>query len=141
MNAVMQKAGLLKKIIESLKDLITEAIIDCDQNGMYLQSMDSSHVALVTFLLKQNLFESYECERNISLGININSMAKILKCATNDDILIMEAKDPVDTLLFQFQSKRGHKVSNFELRLMNLYIERLSITETEYWRWIDNIMH
>lgn len=132
MNAVMRQAGLLKKIIDAIKELITEATFDCDQSGVYLQAMDSSHVALVSFLLKQNFFESYECERNISLGININSMSKILKCASNDDLLIMEAKEPMDTLIFQFRSKREHKISNFELRLMNLDIEKLSIPETEY---------
>lgn len=132
MNAVIKQAGLLKKIIEAIKDLILEASLDCDENGIYLQAMDSSHVSLVTFFLKSNLFEKYKCEKNLSLGINIVSMAKILKCGLNDDTLILDASDPADVLNFRFESKRGNKLSNFELRLMNLDIERLSIPDTEY---------
>lgn len=132
MNAEIRQASLLKKIIEAVKDLITEANLDCDENGIYLQAMDSSHVSLVTFFLKNNLFERYNCEKSLSLGVNIISMAKILKCALNDDVLILETSDLSDTLNFRFESIRGHKLSSFELRLMNLDIERLSIPDTEY---------
>ncbi|RMZ92874.1 proliferating cell nuclear antigen [Brachionus plicatilis] len=128
----MKQAGLLKKIIEAIKDLISEATLDCDENGIHLQAMDSSHVSLVTFYLKSNLFELYRCEKKLSLGINIVSMAKILKCGMNDDTLILEASDPGDLLNFRFESRRGHKVGSFELRLMNLDMERLSIPDTEY---------
>lgn len=132
MNAEIRHASLLKKIIEAIKDLITEANLDCDETGIYLQAIDSSHVSLVTFFLKYNLFEKYNCERSLSLGVSIISMAKILKCALNDDILILQTDDTSDVLKFRFESRRGNKLSSFELRLMNLETERLLIPDTEY---------
>ncbi|CAF0717491.1 unnamed protein product [Brachionus calyciflorus] len=132
MNALIKQAGLLKKIIDAIKDLIDEATLDCDNDGIYLQAMDSSHVSLVTFYLKKNLFEKYSCNRNLSLGINMTSIAKILKCGMSDDTLLLETNNPIDILSFKFESRRGHKLSQFQLRLMNLEMERLSIPDTEY---------
>ncbi len=45
--------------------------------------MDSSHVSLVALLLRAEGFEPYRCDRNLSLGISIASMSKILKCSGN----------------------------------------------------------
>jgi proliferating cell nuclear antigen len=66
--------------------------------------MDSSHVALVSLLLRSDGFEHYRCDRNLTLGINLGSMAKILKCAGNDDVLTLKAEDEGDTLTFMFES-------------------------------------
>ncbi|KAG0596759.1 hypothetical protein M758_UG283000 [Ceratodon purpureus] len=69
---------MLKKVLESIKDLVTDANFDCLSTGFSLQAMDSSHVAL---LLRSDGFEHYWCDRNISMGMNLTSMVKMLKCA------------------------------------------------------------
>jgi hypothetical protein len=38
-----------------------------------LQAMDNSHVALVTVQLDANEFDSYRCDRNMPLGVNVRS--------------------------------------------------------------------
>jgi proliferating cell nuclear antigen PCNA len=46
-EARLVQGSLLKKVLESIKDLVTDANFDCSQNGFALQAMDSSHVSLV----------------------------------------------------------------------------------------------
>ena len=70
-EARLVEGSLLKKVMESIKDLLNEASWDCSGNGMCLQAMDSSHVALVSLMLKSEGFENYRCDRNLSLGINL----------------------------------------------------------------------
>ena len=48
--------------------------------------MDSSHVALVSLQLVESGFENYRCDRNLTMGLNIENLYKILKCAGNDDV-------------------------------------------------------
>lgn len=55
-----------------------------------LQAMDSSHVSLVSLNLRSDGFEHYRCDRNLSMGMNLGNMAKMLKCANNDDIITMK---------------------------------------------------
>ena len=98
----MTEGAMLKKITESMKDLVTEANFDCSSTGISLQAMDSSHVSLVALLLRADGFDHYRCDRNISLGINLGSMGKVLKCCNNDDIVTLKAEDNADAMTFMF---------------------------------------
>jgi len=51
--------------------LVNEATWECSGNGITLQAMDSSHVALVSLVMRSEGFESYRCDRNMSLGISL----------------------------------------------------------------------
>lgn len=55
------------------------------------------------------------------------SMTKILKCAGNDDQVTIKAHDDADTVIFMFQSKNQEKISDYEMKLMNLDQEHLGI--------------
>lgn len=105
-EAKIQQAVLLKRILDSLKDLVLQANLDCSPTGIALQALDQSHVSLVALLLRQEGFESYRCDRSIPLGINIASMTKILKCAGNDDSVTIQAEDDGDSVTFVFESTR-----------------------------------
>lgn len=61
----------LKKVLEAIKELITDAKWDCSENGLSLQAMDSSHVSLVSLQLNADAFDPYRCDRKCSLGINL----------------------------------------------------------------------
>jgi proliferating cell nuclear antigen len=129
-EARLPKASLLKKILEAIKDLVTDANFDCTATGISLQAMDSAHVSLVTLLLRHDGFEHYRCDRNLSLGINLTSMANILKCAGNDDVVTIKADDNGDSVTFIFESK--NVVSDFELKLIDIEGEHLGIPDMEY---------
>lgn len=126
------QGSLLKKVLESIKDLVTDANFDCSSTGFSLQAMDSSHVALVALLLRSDGFEHYRCDRNISMGMNLTSMAKMLKCAGNDDIITIKADDGGDSVTFMFESPNQERISDFEMKLMDIDSEHLGIPETEY---------
>jgi len=106
-EARLTTGSLIKKVVEAIKDLVTDANFDCNATGVSLQvsyflnpecntpnkhykpnkkkqkAMDSSHVSLVALLLRAEGFDPYRCDRNLSLGISISSMSKILKCSGN----------------------------------------------------------
>lgn len=73
-EARLVQGNLLKKVLESIKDLVTDANFDCSQNGFALQAMDSSHVSLVALLLRSDGFEHYRCDRNMTMGMNLANM-------------------------------------------------------------------
>ena len=78
-EARLQQGELLRKIIDSIKDLVTDANFDCSATGFGLQAMDSSHVSLVALLLRADGFEHYRCDRGLSMGMNLANFAKMLK--------------------------------------------------------------
>lgn len=105
-EAKLEKAGLLKKIIDAISNLVQEVNFDCSTSGIALQAMDSAHVSLVALILRADGFEHFRCDRHMSLGINLTSLTKILKCAGNDDTLTIRAQDSdSDTVTFIFENK------------------------------------
>merc|ERR1711881_581213 len=132
LEARITQGSLLKKLIEAVKDLVTEANFDCDAQGISLQAMDSSHVSLVAMQLKADGFEHYRCDRSMSIGMNLASLSKILKCANNDDVITIKAEDDAEVVTFMFESPNQEKISDFELKLMVIDSEHLGIPETEY---------
>ncbi|GAB4831874.1 hypothetical protein Ancab_005889 [Ancistrocladus abbreviatus] len=126
------QGSVLKRVIDSIKDLVTDANFDCSSTGFSLQAMDSSHVALVALLLRSEGFEHYRCDRNISMGINIANMAKLLKCASNEDIITVKADDGTDTVTFVFESPNQDKISDIEMKLMDIDSDHLGIPEAEF---------
>merc|ERR1712142_1167844 len=131
-EARLVQGSLLKKVLEAIKDLLNEASWDCADSGIQLQAMDNSHVSLVSLNLKAEGFDKYRCDRNLIMGMNLTSMSKIMKCAGNDDIITMKAQDNADTVTFVFESPNQEKVSDYEMKLMNLDQEHLGIPETDY---------
>ncbi|OQV18952.1 Proliferating cell nuclear antigen 2 [Hypsibius exemplaris] len=131
-EAKMDHASLLKKVIEAIKDLLGDCTWDCTNTGMSLQSMDSSHVALVNVMMKSEGFARYKCERNLNMGISLASMAKVLKCAGQEDNVIIKTDGDSSTVTFVFGNDDGDRTAEFELKLMNIDVEHLGIPETDY---------
>ncbi|XP_055350461.1 proliferating cell nuclear antigen-like [Paramacrobiotus metropolitanus] len=131
-EAKLDSASVFKKVIDAIKDLIGDTSWDCTNTGMSLQSMDSSHVALVNVLMRSEGFDSYKCSRNISMGISLNSMAKVLKCAGNEDSITISHDSNSNVVSFAFHNLEAERAAEFELKLMNIDTEHLGIPETEY---------
>mmetsp|Transcript_15627 Transcript_15627/g.21599 ORF Transcript_15627/g.21599 Transcript_15627/m.21599 type:complete len:264 (+) Transcript_15627:108-899(+) len=131
-EARLIQGSVLKKVLDSIKDLVTDANFDCSETGFSLQAMDSSHVSLVALLLRNDGFEHYRCDKPLSMGMNLVNMSKMLKCAGNDDIITMKAEDEGDAVTFMFESPKQDKISDFEMKLMDIDSEHLGIPDTDY---------
>jgi proliferating cell nuclear antigen len=62
-------------------------------------------VSLVSFLIRADGFDHFRCDRNMSVGINMASMAKVLKCSGSADHITLKAEDNGDTLTFMFENE------------------------------------
>jgi proliferating cell nuclear antigen len=71
-EARLLQGALLKKIIDAIKDLVTDANFDCTATEFSLQAMDSSHVSLVALKLEKDGFEHFRCDKPISMGMLFN---------------------------------------------------------------------
>uniref|UniRef100_A0A7S3PZX6 DNA sliding clamp PCNA n=1 Tax=Chaetoceros debilis TaxID=122233 RepID=A0A7S3PZX6_9STRA len=131
-EARLLQGKVFKQLIEALKDLVQDANIDCTEDELSIQAMDSSHVSLVQVNLQASMFDHFRCDRAISLGFNSTNMSKILKCAGNDDVITLKAEDTADALTLMFESPGQERIADFELKLMDIDAEPLGIPDTTY---------
>ncbi|OWY43582.1 proliferating cell nuclear antigen [Alternaria alternata] len=132
LEARLNQANVLKKVVDAIKDLVQDCNFDCNDSGIALQAMDNSHVALVSMMLKSEAFSPFRCDRNIALGINLGSLTKVLRAAGSDDILTIKAEDAPDVVNLVFETKSAARISEYDIKLMDIDQEHLGIPETDY---------
>jgi len=132
LEATLQNGDVLRKIMGAIGDLVTDGNFDCNEYGLSLQAMDSSHVSLVSMILRADGFAPWRCDHNCQLGINLQSLNKVLKCMGAKDEVEIKYKEGGDECDFVFKSPEEDRVSHFSLKLMDIDSEHLGIPETDY---------
>ena len=102
-----------RQAIDAIKDLVTDGNIDCTQEEISIQCMDSSHVSLVAVSLSAAAFDHFRCDRTLSLGFNSANMSKILKMMGKEDILILKAEDEGDVMTMMFENPKTETIADF----------------------------
>jgi proliferating cell nuclear antigen len=130
MEARLESPVTFRKILDALRELVEEANIDCNQSGLSLQAMDASHVALVAMHLDSSHgFDQFTCASALTLGVNLGSIQKILKCGDASDTLTLKTNAEHSELKFQFEN--AGRFFEFSMALMDIDSERLAIPDSE----------
>lgn len=106
-EAKLTDGYIFKKIIESIKEVVEEANLYISKEGVIMRAMDSSHVALVCLNLSKEGFESYRCDKDQVIGINIKDFSKFMKFVEPNDTLLMRAKQNATTLYVESVSHKN----------------------------------
>merc|ERR1712184_139130 len=132
LQAHLQPAVLLKKLVDAIKELCKDVNFDCSEKGLQVQAMDSSHVALVSLLLRESAFSEFKCDRATSLGMNVDSLGKILKMCGPADSLKLRWQNDADSVSFQCETGDEDRISEFDLKLMQIESEHMEVPEQHY---------
>ncbi|GEM_PF-6453061 len=69
----------LEQILKSIDCFAEEVTIKLDKNGLKFETMDASHVALISGELPNSLFEIYEVDKDVKFGIVVDEILNIVK--------------------------------------------------------------
>merc|ERR1711972_524637 len=83
-------------------------------------------------LLRESAFADFKCDRPTSLGMNVDSLAKILKMCGPTDSLKVRWQGGADTVGFQCESGSDDRIADFGLKLMQIESEHMEIPEQQY---------
>ena len=65
------QAAAFRILIEALKEILTDANFEFDENGLKIVAMDSTHTVLVHLRINSENLEKYVCKKKLLLGINL----------------------------------------------------------------------
>jgi proliferating cell nuclear antigen len=88
----LEDPSLLSRVIEIISELVTEVRIKLNEFGMSITAIDPANVAMVKFRLPKSAFSQFETGNEV-LGINLDSLKRILKRCGSGTPLILEKKD------------------------------------------------
>ena len=127
------KADKFAAIFRYLKINIQEVNLIFEDERLYIQGMDSSHIGLFELVLKKNWFEKYEVVGGATLGINCEIFHKMLNCLDKKQKISLEFDKECDNLDIAFQSdEKGIINKHFELPLLDIYAQLLGIPPVDY---------
>lgn len=127
-EARLNSALVLKRIVEAVKDMLKEGVLNCSNTGIKMRAMDNCHVSLLYLDLDADGFDHYRCDRDFVMGINFKTLAMVLKCADPDDSVSIEHNPDFDVVTFIFESKNNKK-EKYDIKLMNLDNEQLEAVD------------
>lgn len=117
---------ILSNLVDGIRDMVKCVNVDCSADGMYMQCLDSAHIALCSFLLSKDGFVSYECLRPVTLGVNLDALRLVLKQASGT----VELESHASVLRISCVSEE--KKCTFDLKLVDMDMDNLGIPEVEY---------
>ena len=127
------QSSAFRILIEALKEILTDANIECDSSGMKIIALDASHTVLVHMKLDASNFEQYYCPEKQVLGISMLNFFKLIKTMGNCDTLTLYIeKSDINHLGIKVENGEKNSVTDFKLNLMDLPVETISIPPAEF---------
>jgi len=113
------QAAALKSVFEVLKDIINDVNVYFTKNGIHILTLDTARVTLVHMNLGADNFEEYDCPSDITAGLNMANVYKLLKSVSGQDTLDINiiGRDYMDLLIENPVKKSS---TQFRLKLLDI---------------------
>ncbi len=118
--------ALMIRAIDVISELVTEVRMKVNDSGININAIDPANVAMVGFTLPKSSFSQFETGPEV-LGINLDSLKKILRRCSSGSSVIFEKRGNLLSIQIQDRIKR-----NFTLNLIEVEREEKEIPNLKF---------
>lgn len=127
------KTDPLKNLTELLRDLLTDANLECTPDGIRLMSVSTNRTVLVHLKLYGRNFEQYSCKEVLNLGLNMEDFFKIVKLVEKKEtIRYFVTDDNRGDLAIQRINQEEAICNTKYIKLMDIPVDNMSIPQIQY---------
>jgi len=126
-NFALDRLNMLRKIIDSLADIVDQMEIKANDKGLEIQVMDSMHVALADIFLSRDIFTSFRCDRDIHLGIPIKHFLTILRSISLEDTSLVRFSCEDAPQVLKIEHTMADSEYEFDITLYQIGSENYTI--------------
>jgi len=127
------QSSIIKTLIEALKEILNDTVIEINSDCIKIVTMDNSHIILVHLKLFAEKFEYYTCNKPISIGINMLNLYKIIKTVNNNDVLTLFIyQNNLNQLGIKIENMEKNTKTTYFLNLLDLNNDQFEIPEVEF---------
>lgn len=125
------RSSAIRILFESLKEILTDVNIIFSKDHVKISSMDGSKISMVHLKLNTCEFEHYYCENDLSLGVNITSLFKLIKTVNNSDTLsfFVEKTNPSK---LNIRIQNADKITTYRYQLLEIDNAEFTIQPKEF---------
>jgi proliferating cell nuclear antigen len=121
-KAVLNNVSVLKNSIAAIAQIIDEAVFKFKPEGIELVAADRAKVAAVDFKLRKEAFDSYTCDKEMNVGLNLANFLKVMKRVNKTDTLEIEVDEKENRVKLK---AIGRSTRVFYLPILDLSEEEL----------------
>ena len=116
------QASAFKTLIETLKELLTDTVIEATPSGLKVIAVDAAHVVLVHLRLDASRFEYYACARpSLHLAVNMLNLYKLVKTLGNSDTLTVYVDtEDMNHLVVQIDNNEKNTQTVYRLNMLDM---------------------
>ena len=133
-RARLSEPRVLKSSMEAISNMIDEASLVGDEQGLKLRAMDPAHVAMVDFMLKSEVFDEYSIDLKnqsfLKIGLDLTRFFTILKRAGASDTICLELTKDGTALRIRFEGESSTRT--FSMPLIELAEEELKVPTLDF---------
>lgn len=125
------QASGFQKLIECMKDILTDVNWEFDSSGIKVLCMDGSHVCLINMKLEAENFEYFYCPNNVKIGVSMNNFAKLMKNVGNNDAIEMSISTQNPNVLSITIDNMDKNISTIvNLKLLDIDEQIITVPDT-----------
>ncbi|MEM2963084.1 MAG: proliferating cell nuclear antigen (pcna) [Candidatus Anstonellales archaeon] len=113
---VVSDARSFKGAIDSIVNLIDEGQLEFTTEGIRLKAMDTSQIAMVCFFMPKDVFLEYDVQSTSRVGINFDSLSKVLgRARAGEQLEVLEDENKLVLRFVAEKKKRSFKLPIIEM--------------------------
>ena len=127
-KAKLKDAKFVKGLFEVVTSIISESRLKVDPvKGLFMTSMDGSHICCVDLHLAKEDFDEFECSEPLEMGLNFIDLLKILKRTGPTDAVHFASDDAKKRFLIEFKSESSKKTRKFNIAMIDNESEEINM--------------
>jgi len=121
-------------LFQHMKTFTEHVNIMFEKHRMYIQALDNSRISIFEVVFPSEWFDLYEHKENITIGVNSNTLYKILNTRDrSQQINLVYNANTSDKLNIHFTSESKTEFDkHFEISLMDIDSELMDIPDMDY---------
>lgn len=129
-TANMIDGKILRDCIDTISEIIDEGTLRLRKDGIEVIAADRAMVAVVDFKIGGGAFESYFCDADKDISLNMESLLNVLKRAGTLDKIALKLNEQENRLEVTLS---GESIRNFALPLLELGKEEVpNVTQFQF---------
>lgn len=129
-------SDMIRILFETLKEILQDVNIICDEYGMRITALESTRVAFVNLELYADDIRMddghYRCDNRVILGINLPYLYKLIKMIAKDDVISFYKYKNVDKLYIKIENKQKKRSNTLEYKIYDLDEQEISLPKNLY---------
>nr|WRJ69886.1 proliferating cell nuclear antigen [Oceanusvirus sp.] len=127
------QSAAIKTLVEALKELLTDVVLEADERGLRIIAMDTARVVLVHLRMDAEKFEYYSCKQTLHLGVNMINLHKLIKTVGNSDTLTLYVESgDTNHLGIKIESSEKNSRTVYKLNLLDMEPRSISVGPTQF---------